>query len=660
MSNFKPFGEAIHRRFESMALTTNMFVTSIDPDELYEHYLAAFPEGTNPMFRERTEHDCSTCRNFIKHLGNVVIIKDGRTQTVWDVKAEYPYDVVAASMKLLIENSPIVGLFKSPEHQYGALTTTTQATGETYNHFCGVLTANQRHPNYAQLRGEYDVQAAMLKTAFDTFTEDALITVQELIASNNLYLGDQFKGAVNQFLQLFATYHNCEGMQQNNVVWANAYLPVARFKNTVIGTLVEALSKGTPIENAVAAYEAKTAPANYKRPTALITSRMIDAAVETIQELGLESALNRRFATTSDLSIQDILWVDNDNAHLLKNPITALLEPSAKKPTVSKAAATDISIGDFVERILPHATKLQVLFNPGKKANLVSITAPVDAESEKLFKWDNRFAWAYNGNFTDSITERVKREGGNVDAPLRASLAWYNRDDLDIHAYDPEGNHIYYGNKRAGTGLLDVDANGGDGMMDDPVENIAWTSLIDGVYKIAVNQYNKRSSSDVGFAIQIAVGGELHEAYYEHSLQGTLKVAEITIKDGALDNLKLMGVTTGASSEEVWSINTNTFVDVDLVTLSPNFWDGKSLGNKHWFFILKGCQADGQPRGIFNEFLRPELDKHRKVFEVLGDKTKCTHSPRQLSGLGFSSTKEAKVTVRVTTAKKVELFNVII
>lgn len=30
------------------------------------------PAGTNPIFRERTEHDCSCCRNFVKNLGNVV------------------------------------------------------------------------------------------------------------------------------------------------------------------------------------------------------------------------------------------------------------------------------------------------------------------------------------------------------------------------------------------------------------------------------------------------------------------------------------------------------------------------------------------------------------------------------------------------------------
>ena len=53
---------------------------------------------------------------------------------------------------------------------------------------------------------------------------------------------------------------------------------MARFRNTVIGTLVQDLSAGVDLEVAVKSYETKVAPQNYKRPTALITKAMVESA----------------------------------------------------------------------------------------------------------------------------------------------------------------------------------------------------------------------------------------------------------------------------------------------------------------------------------------------------------------------------------------------
>ena len=53
------------------------------------------------------------------------------------------------------------------------------------------------------------------------------------------------------------------------------------------------------------------APANYKRPMALITQGMVDQAVKTVTELGLEPALSRRLARLTDVNIIDVLWASN-------------------------------------------------------------------------------------------------------------------------------------------------------------------------------------------------------------------------------------------------------------------------------------------------------------------------------------------------------------
>ena len=65
-------------------------------------------------------------------------------------------------------------------------------------------------------------------------------------------------------------------------------------------------------------------------------------------------------------------------------------------------------------------------------------------------------------------------------------------------------------------------------------------------------------------------------------------------------------------------------------------------------FILDGCKNPESPRGFYNEFLPTKFNKYRKVFEVLGDKTKCKMTDKQLSGLGFSSTKENELVCKVS------------
>jgi len=104
MADFKSFRDEVERKFNHIARYNTLYKVDVSSDELWDAYIAAFPEGTNPMFRERTEHDCSTCRHFIKNVGNVVRIKDGKLDSVWsNIMAEYPYDVVAKKLSELIE-----------------------------------------------------------------------------------------------------------------------------------------------------------------------------------------------------------------------------------------------------------------------------------------------------------------------------------------------------------------------------------------------------------------------------------------------------------------------------------------------------------------------------------------------------------------------------
>lgn len=53
---FVLFADALHRHVVDMVKgETHLFRTDVSKDEMWEHYLNSFPEGSNPVFRERRE-----------------------------------------------------------------------------------------------------------------------------------------------------------------------------------------------------------------------------------------------------------------------------------------------------------------------------------------------------------------------------------------------------------------------------------------------------------------------------------------------------------------------------------------------------------------------------------------------------------------------------
>lgn len=681
---FSNFAKPVAQAFQEIVKEPNAFVVDVDGDALYQLYLASFPEGTNPFFRKATEHECSCCRQFIKRAGAVVAIVDGTVRTVWDLAAEESephYKIVAAALRDAVRAAKICDLFRVSEYSFGAERTheDDKETGKVrvWNHFfTGEIPKAFRTATPDAVRGEYRTTAQVFERGLVELTVDAVDAVVGLVEANALYRGEEHKPALVEFQKVQREYLLTSAEKRSLFVWANASSRAARFRNTVIGTLVQDLSEGKDLEHAVKSFETKVAPTNYKRTTALITPGMVKKAMATIESLGLESALERRFATIADVSVNDVKWVDGSARPLMKGGLgEALMKHAIASSAVAvkdEERAEEISLDDFMARILPETTGLEILFRNELVGNLVSITAPVHPEPKQLFRWTNDFAWSYGGNVADSIKERVKKAGGKVDgAILRVSLSWFNFDDLDLHVHEPPGRgvhaaagHIFFGAKRGWTGgTLDVDMNAGCGATREAVENIVWaTKPPDGAYRVVVNNYTQRETSDPGFVVEVESGGKLTHFTYNKQVrnQQNITVATLYVKDGRVEQIEVgePGITTGAVTQDKWGLKTEQYAKVSAVMLSPNFWGASAVGNKHTIFVLDGARNDEPTRGFYNEFLHARLEPHRKVFEVIGDKTKCAPTAEQLSGLGFSSTKRESFIIRAQQGKRRRVFNV--
>lgn len=686
VNNFPAFARLVADSFQRLAQRApSVFVSAVTGDALYAAYLAAFPEGTDPIFKTRTEHDCSCCKGFIRRVGNIVTVDDGHIRTVWDEAAKSapaPYNAAAKVLRDLLRSSPVDDLFRVSRNETSFGTRTSRsmdaATGKVYTweHFyTGDVPSSLRVASPGEVCGAFRTTVEVFERGLKELSPEAVDTVLSLIDSNALYRGAEHRGAVTSFQKAQRAYLVLPEGDRRTFAWEKAQDAAARFRNTVIGTLVQDLSEGADLERAVRSFEAKVAPTNYKRTSALITPGMVKKAMETVAELDLEPALERRFATLADISIRDVLWVDGAAKPLMKGGIGDVLmahAQSARAAAVDESAAEDVTMSDFISRVLPEATGMEVLFKNEHVGNLMALTAPVNPDPKQLFRWTNDFAWSYGGNVADSIKERVKKAGGRVEgATLRVSLSWTNYDDLDIHIYEPQGrgaagayDHIYYGKRQGWTGgTLDVDMNAGRGSTREPVENVVWTNRVpDGAYRVMVHNYCKREASDPGFVVEVECGGKLSHFTYNKPLQtrDDVMVCTLHMKGGVIERVEAgdPAITSTAIKQTKWNLTTEQFVKVNAVTLSPNYWGDNAVGNKHTFFVLDGCKCDEDLRGIYNEFLHPRLEPHRKVFEVIGDKTKCRPTEGGLAGLGFSSTKNDSVILRVRSGKGLRIYNV--
>lgn len=654
-SKFDALKALVQNQFAAMVANGPLYCVELDRDEVWKTYLDAIPA------EHRQTNACSCCKSFLRQFGGIVAIKDDKLITLWDFEFEdSEYGAAAKALRRYVARQPISAPLLNDVAKCGTDKNPDPKRGVVWQHFFVELPRQYvvRKDSIPTAQAAVRDNKNLLDRAVNEITPDAVATVLELISQGSLYRGEESKGVLTAFQQVQKQVLSIPANLRGNHCWLKSQEvgpALCRVRNSAIGTLLQDLTEGRELDAAVSAFERVVAPANYKRPTALVTPRMLDAARERLTELGLAQSIYRRLLTARDLTAANALHVhrairkDGDIFDDLKKD--ALVNPK------SLSKVEEISIGDFLANVLPTATSVRALVENSHNGNFVSLVGPVHADTPTLFKWGNNYSWSYAGEVADSIKERVKAAGGNVTGILRISLSWHNFDDLDLHCIDPLGYRIYFRNKgqvSPSGGMLDVDMNAWAGTTRNAVENITWQNLPknEGKYVVIVNQYSKRESGDTGFEVEMEFDGELHHMVVARNGETGKDNTVFEFTYSRKDGVKLIGSqgqSVAYASREKWGVKTGMFHQVQAITLSPNHWT-ESAGNKHVFFLLTGCKTDEKVRPFYNEFLTEELSKDRKVFELLGSKVEVESAPDELSGLGFSETLRNHLFVEVEGA----------
>ncbi len=641
-------------QFDAMVASGGMlFITDANKELMWDKYLEGFSE------EERQHHNCNCCRQFIKRYGAIVVVKDNKLMTVWDFMSAVPeYENSVILLGAIVRASNIRDRFVNDTHKLGTDRNTDIETKITWEHFYVEAPKSYKVPKKDKetIMSNFRQVKQVFKRSLDELTIESSEIVLDLINQGSLYRGNEYEKSVRLFHGCQLVYKDLPEDQKDNYAWSicgNVLNPgTLAIRNTAMGTLLINLSEGMELDPAVTAWEKVMAPTNFKRPTALVTKGHIEQAEKKIAILGIQDSLGRRFAVPEDISIDNVIFV-NREAKAAANVFEALKEELVVSPKIFNKVE-EVHIDKFINEVLPTATGVEVLVENSHLANLVSVIAPLVPEAPSLFKWDNPFSWSYVNALTDSvIKERVKAAGGNVTGVIRISLSWFNYDDLDLWVQEPNGSWIGFNSfKKPGksptSGQLDVDMNAHSGKTRQGVENITWddpSKMLEGNYKVYVDQFAMREREDPGCIVEIEHKGEVFTFDRPEKMQGKALICEFHFdKTNGLSFVG--GPSLTVKSIEKWGVNTNRFQKVSMIMNSPNHWK-QQIGNKHIFFVIEGAKNNESARGFFNEFLNDELTKERKVFEVLGSRLKVEPSDRQLTGVGFSSTQRNSIICRV-------------
>ncbi|MBO4242966.1 MAG: zinc-ribbon domain-containing protein [Clostridiales bacterium] len=167
-----------------------------------------------------------------------------------------------------------------------------------------------------------------------------------------------------------------------------------------------------------------------------------------------------------------------------------------------------------------------------------AFTYPDDVEYHYGFyiEWDEVLEGAVNGVLSEDLLEDVLTGLNAGSGDITISVLWDSEDDLDLHVFTPDGSEIYYSNKVAQNGELDVDANTSSNMMDNPVENVFFTNPYNGQYWVYLDDYNDRSTGTTNYIVKITIGSE------SQTFTGTI--------DGSGTTLEIVGFEYGGGIDE--------------------------------------------------------------------------------------------------------------
>ena len=356
---------------------------TVDTDELWSIYLKHIPADV------RQSYDCNTCRHFIERFGGLVSLNNltGETKSViWDPKHGMP-DALRDSVRRLketVESRPIQDVFVTNRSTLGI--------GQTGDFQHPAITV----PEGFRYKGPYPVDQLQaqkredIKTlclALASYKLEDFTALVRLFRSESVSRHEKFAAHATWLYGLKRLDDSRSVTYRRNEIWhaiATASEGWCHVRSSVLGTMLDDLASGMSIPQVIARAEEKLDPIKYQRPQEAPKAGNLVKAEAQFQQLGLATALERRFARLDEVQA---LW----RPELKTPPVTKGIFGDVKTrgettKALAKMPTVHMTWSKFERTVLAFVDQIDV--HVPCSGNFVALTTAAHDDAKPLIRWD--------------------------------------------------------------------------------------------------------------------------------------------------------------------------------------------------------------------------------------------------------------------------------
>lgn len=453
---------------------TPLFTTNVaEHGDLFDAFLGELPAD------RRQHYTCRACRAFVNRYGGLVTISaDGIAMSaLWHPGTVPDFFVTAVAVLAgMVRRSKVTGVFLSKDPEWGTVSNTgVKPPGEWFHlavqppfsmlHRSVLLSAEQKMAERKEEHG-------MLQRGLADFPIEVVRKAHALLTTGALNRSEKHIGAAKWLLDLHEARAGAKRREDiaDNLVWLTVALAPAGFahvRSGMLGTLLEDVAEGLPIEAIKRRFDEKMRGDLYQRPQAPPAAGNIAAAEAIVEKLGLKAALPRRFAKLEDVQA---MWTPKPVAPAApaEGGVFGHLTPKGAAPVLKRDTlpVQTMTWVKFQAVVLPTAESIALEVPSGMAAFAALVTA-VDPAAPPILQWDreddrNPMSWyQYVGGSPASVWNLTEGTWVDVTAITLQPSMWG-----DPAAFSHQGQKVFFLLK----GARDIRHRNGGGLFPETLK----------------------------------------------------------------------------------------------------------------------------------------------------------------------------------------------